>query len=144
MIRMESQPTETPVRALVSGLLVAIAMLACTNTSCGCSPRLVRAVVSGRVTLDTGGPAPLAAMFAQATPTVTCFQGTLSSWGHADSLGRYWLEVFGPDIADSGCVFVGALFPPTQSGKDTVLGPFRMRFADPPLDSATVDIVIRH
>ena len=119
-------------------------MVACTEPTCGCTPRLARAVVSGRVTLDTGGPAPLAAMFAQATPTVTCVQGRLASWGHADSLGRYRLEVFGASIADSGCVFVGALFPPTQSGKDTVLGPFRMKFADPPLDSTNVNIVIRH
>jgi len=101
-------------------------------------------VISGRVTVDTGGPAPLAAMFAQATPTVTCVQGTLASWGHADSLGRYRLEVFGGSVTDSGCVFVGALFPPTQSGKDTVLGPFRMKFADPAVDSTTADIVIRH
>lgn len=105
---------------------------------------MVRAIVAGRVTMDTGGPAPRAAMFAQATPTVACVQGTLSSWGSADSLGRYRLEVFGASIGDSGCVFVGALFPPTQSGKDTILGPFRMKFADPPVDSTSVDIVIRH
>jgi len=126
-------------------LLVAIASVACTQPSCGCSPpELNQAVVRGRVTVDTGGPAPLAAMFAQATPTVACVQGTLSSWGHADSLGRFRLEVFGAAIGDSGCVFVGALFPPTQSGKDTVLGPFRMKFAYPPVDSTSVDIVIRH
>ena len=123
-------------------LLVAIA---CTEPACGCSPpNLPKAVVSGRVTMDTGGPAPLAALFAQVTSTVTCVQGTLASWGHADSLGRYRLEVFGASVSDSGCVYVGALFPPTQSGKDTVLGPFRMKFADPPTDSSTVDIVIRH
>jgi len=95
--------------------------------------------------MDTCGPAPLAAMFAQATPLgVACVQGTLASWGHADSLGRYRLEVFGASVNDSGCVFVGALFPPTQSGKDTVLGPFRMKFADPAVDSTTVDLVIHH
>ncbi|HEY7193346.1 MAG TPA: hypothetical protein VH439_06355 [Gemmatimonadales bacterium] len=124
--------------------LVLVAMIACKNTAD--SQHLATAVVSGRVTMDTGGSAPLAAMYAQATPTVACVRGTLSNWGRADSSGRYRLAVFGASVGsgDSGCVFVGALFPPTQSGKDTVLGPFRMKFADPPVDSATVDIVIHH
>lgn len=132
-------------KLLVGALFVAIASVACTQPSCGCTqPELSRAVVWGRVTVDTGGAARFATMFAQATPTAACFQGTLSNWGSADSLGGYRLEVFGSTIGDSGCVFVGALFPPTLSGKDTVLGPFRMKFANPPVDSTSVDIVIRH
>ena len=93
--------------------------------------------------MDTGGPAPLAALFAQATPTVACAQGTLASWGHADSLGRYRIVVFGGAVTDSGCVYVGAMFPPT-SGKDTVVGPVRLKFGDPIVDSATLNIVIHH
>ena len=131
-------------KTLICAIGIAIALVACSNVSCGCTPRLPRAVVSGHITVDTGGPAPLAALYAQATPTVTCSQGTLSSWGHADSLGRYRIEVFGGAVTDSGCVYVGALFPPTASGKDTVVGPFRMKFADPVVDSTTVDIVIHH
>ncbi len=125
---------------------VLLAMVACSNTVCGCEPLVAKAVVSGHVTMDTGGPAPLAAMYAQATPVVSCVQGTLTSWGRADSLGRYRLEVFGGGVlnSDSGCVYIGALFPPTQSGKDTVVGPFRMKFTNTPSDSTTVDIVIHH
>ncbi len=113
---------------------------------CGVIAVLIAAVVSGRVTIDTGGPASRAAMFAEATPTgVACVQGTLVSWGRADSLGRYRLTVFGAGVGDSGCVFVGALFPPTQAGKDTVLGPFRLRFQpNPPFDSVNADIVVHH
>ena len=133
-------------KALVCAFGIAIASVACSQTVCGCDqPDLIRAVVAGQVTVDTGGPAPLAAMFAQVVPTgAGCFQGSLSTWGHADSSGRYRLEVFGTLNGDSGCVFVGALFPPTQAGKDTVVGPFRMKFAHPPVDSTTADIVIRH
>lgn len=134
---------------LILGLFVVVLVgAACSATTCSdCGlPPVHEAIVKGQVTMDTGGPAPLAAMFAQATPTVACVQGTLSSWGRADSAGRYRLEVFGASVGsgDSGCVFVGALFPPTQAGKDTVVGPFRMKFANPPLDSVTVDIVIHH
>ena len=123
---------------------IGIAFAACGGRACGCEPPLPKAVVAGHVTMDTGGPAPLAAMFAQATPTVACAQGTLSSWGHADSLGRFRLEIFGGAVTDSGCVFVGAVFPPTASGKDTVVGPFRLKFADPVVDSTNVNIVIHH
>jgi hypothetical protein len=124
----------------------ALASVACSDIACGCTPRLNQAVVWGRVTLDTGGAASRAAMFAEATPTgVACVRGTLVSWGHADSLGQYRLTVFGAGVGDSGCVFVGALFPPTQTGKDTVLGPFRLRFQPaPPFDSVNANIVLHH
>jgi hypothetical protein len=114
-------------------------MLACTNIACGCSPRLATAVISGQVTMDTGGPAPLAAMYAQATPTVACASGTLSSWGRADSSGRYRIAVFGASLGsgDSGCVFIGALFPPTRLGRTRSLDRSD-EIADPPLDSVTV------
>ncbi len=127
-------------------IAVLIAAAACSKMPCDCTPPLNQAVVSGRVTIDTGGPASRAAMFAEATPTgVACVQGTLVSWGRADSLGRYRLTVFGAGVGDSGCVFVGALFPPTQAGKDTVLGPFRLRFQpNPPFDSVNADIVVHH
>src|SRR6266516_8143165 len=70
---------------------------------------------------------------------------SLTAWGRADSPGRFRLAVFGPGVSDSGCVFVGALFPPTQAGRDTVLGPFKMKFgANPPFDSMNVDLVIPH
>ncbi len=127
-------------------IAVLIAAAACSKMPCDCTPPLNQAVVSGRVTIDTGGPASRAAMFAEATPTgVACVQGTLVSWGRADSLGRYRLTVFGAGVGDSGCVFVGALFPPTQAGKDTVLGPFRLRFQpNPPFDSVNANIVVHH
>jgi len=118
---------------------------ACTEIACGCTPRLNQAIVWGQVTIDSGGPASRAAMFAEVTPTVSCVQNTLTAWGRADSLGRFRLAVFGPGVSDSGCVFLGALFPTTQAGKDTVLGPFKMRFApDAPFDSLNVDLVIPH
>src|SRR5882762_3499520 len=127
-------------------IVVVIAGAACSKIACGCTPRLNQAVVWGQVTIDSGGPATRAAMFAEATPTgVACVQGTLVSWGRADSLGRYRLTVFGAGVGDSGCVFVGALFPPTQAGKDTVLGPFRQRFQpNPPFDSVNANIVVHH
>src|SRR6267378_5694701 len=99
-----------------------IALGACTGRSCACTqPVMNEAVIWGRVTVDTGGHASGAAMFALATPTgVSCVQNTLTAWGHADSVGRFRLAVFGAGVSDSGCVFVGALFPPTQAGKVSV------------------------
>ena len=134
-------------KLIVCLLAVGIAFAACSGRMCGCVPPQLTAVVTGRVTMDTGGPAPLAAMFAQTIGKGNgnaCVQGSLSSWGHADSLGRFELTVFGGGVGDSGCVFVGALYPPTQSGKDTVVGPFWLKFANPSVDTANVDIVIRH
>ena len=59
--------------------------------------------------------------------------------------GKLVAAVFGAGVGDSGCVFVGALFPPTQAGKDTVLGPFRLRFQpNPPFDSMNLNIVLHH
>ncbi len=133
-------------KLLCSVFAVLIAAAACSDMACGCSPPpLNQALVWGHVTIDSGGPASRAAMFAEVTPTVSCVQNTLTAWGRADSLGRFRLMVFGASVGDSGCVFVGALFPPTQAGKDTVLGPFRLRFLpDPPFDSVNVNIVLRH
>jgi len=125
-------------------IVVLVAVAACSKIA---TPPLKKAVVWGQVTIDTGGPASRAAMFAEATPTgVACVQGTLVSWGRADSLGRYRLTVFGAGVGDSGCVFVGALFPPQgTNGRDTVLGPYRLRFLDSiPFDSTHVDIVLPH
>lgn len=133
---------------LISSLIVVFtAAAACSGRVCACTtPILNEAVVWGQVTVDTGGHASGAAMFALATPTgVSCVQDTLIAWGHADSLGRFRLAVFGAGVGDSGCVFVGALFPPTLAGKDTVLGPFRLRFQpNPPFDSVNVNIVLHH
>jgi hypothetical protein len=133
-------------RVICSVVAVLIAAAGCSEMPCDCVPPLNQAVVWGQVTIDSGGPASRAAMFAAATPTgVSCVQNTLTAWGRADSLGRFRLAVFGAEVSDSGCVFVGALFPPTQAGKDTVLGPFRLRFErDPPFDSVNVNIVLRH
>jgi hypothetical protein len=133
-------------KLICSGIAVLIACAACSEIACGCTPRLNQSVVWGQVTIDSGGPASRAAMFAAATPTgVSCVQNTLTAWGRADSLGRFRLAVFGAGVGDSGCVFVGALFPPTEAGKDTVLGPFRLRFQpNPPFDSVNVNIVLRH
>ena len=128
-------------------IAVLIAAAACSKMPCDCTPPLNQAVVWGRVTIDTGGPASRAAMFAEATPTgVACVQGTLVSWGRADSLGRYRLTVFGAGVGDSGCVFVGALFPPQgPNARDTVLGPFKLKFGpNPPFDSVNVELVIPH
>jgi len=133
-------------KLLCSVFAVLIAAAACSDIACGCSPPpLNQALVWGQVTIDSGGPASRAAMFAEVTPTVSCVQNTLTAWGRADSLGRFRLTVFGASVGDSGCVFVGALFPPTLAGKDTVLGPFRLRFQpNPPFDSVNVNIVLRH
>ena len=133
-------------KIIYSVIVVLIAGAACSEIACGCTPRLNQAVVWGQVTIDSGGAASRAAMFAEATPTgVSCVQNTLTAWGRADSLGRFRLMVFGASVGDSGCVFVGALFPPTEAGKDTVLGPFRLRFQpNPPFDSVNVNIVLRH
>lgn len=130
--------------------LIAVLMIAtaCAARMCGCSfPPPSQAVVWGQVTLDTGGPAPRATMTAFATPLgIRCVQDTTYNWGSADSLGRYRLSVFGSQIADSGCVFVGARFPPQGSvTHDTVLGPFKMRFrSELPFDSVNVNIVVKH
>ncbi len=133
-------------KLVCSVFAVLIAVAACSEIACGCTPALNQAVVWGQVTIDSGGPASRAAMFADATPTgASCVQNTLTAWGRADSLGRFRLVVFGAGVGDSGCVFVGALFPPTQAGKDTVLGPFRLKFQpNPPFDSVNVNIVLRH
>ena len=134
-------------KLLYSFCLLLIVGAACTNSACGCSPILNQAVVWGQVTMDTGGPAPGAVMTAQASPLgILCVQDSLYNWGHADSLGRFRLSVFGAGIADSGCIFVGARFPPQgANARDTVVGPLKLRFlADPPFDSMNVNIVIRH
>lgn len=134
-------------KLLVSLIVLVTAAAACSKGVCACTtPNMNEAVVWGQVTVDTGGHASDAAMFALATPTgVSCVQNTLTAWGHADSVGRFRLAVFGAGVGDSGCVFVGALFPPTLAGKDTVLGPFRLRFQpNPPFDSVNVNIVLHH
>ncbi len=102
-------------------IVLLLAGTACTDIACGCTPGLNQAIVWGQVTIDSGGPASRAAMFAEATPTgASCVQNTLTAWGRA-------------------------LFPPTQAGRDTVLGPFKMKFgANPPFDSMNVDLVIPH
>lgn len=129
-------------------LVMLISDIACSPRACGCSlPPPTQAVVWGQVTMDTGGPAPRAAMTALATPLgILCVQDSMYSWGSADSLGRYRLSVFGSGVADSGCVFVGARFPAQGTNtRDTVLGPFKLRFqAGPPFDSTNVNIVIHH
>lgn len=127
-------------------IAVSIAGAACSGKACCTTPSMNHAVVYGQVTLDTGGPARRAAMFALATPLISCVQDTLFAWGTADTLGRYRLTVFGAVVGDSGCIFVGALYPPQgPNAKDTVLGPFRARFKpSQPFDSVHVDIVIRH
>ena len=136
------------VKVTVCVIAVLIIAAACSHKACGCSPPPPsQAVVWGQVTLDTGGPAPRAAMTAFATPLgILCVQDTMYNWGSADSLGRYRLSVFGAQIADSGCVFVGARFPPQGSvTHDTVLGPFKLRFRmELPFDSMNVNIVVKH
>src|SRR5258708_38493508 len=93
-------------------IVLLLAGTACTEIACGCTPRLNKAVVWGQVTVDTGGPASRAAMFAEATPTgVACVQATVVSWGRADSLGRYRLTGFAAGGRGSGVVLVGGLFP---------------------------------
>lgn len=133
---------------LIVGLIAVITIAAaCSAKLCGCTVPQNEAVVWGQVILDSGGPAPHAAMTALATPLgALCVRDTMYNWGSADSLGRYRLSVFGAQITDSGCVFVGARFPPQGSvTRDTVLGPFRMRFrTELPFDSLNVNIVVKH
>jgi hypothetical protein len=125
-------------------LVLLVAATACSEIACGCSPSMNQTVLWGQVTID-GGPASHALMSASATPiAASCVRGTMYTWGTTDSLGQYRIAVFGGGIADSGCVFVGARFPALgPNARDTVLGPFRMRFLpSPPLDSAHVNIVL--
>ena len=133
-------------RVLGCVIVLLIAGAACTPVVCGCAPP-VQAIVWGQVTVDTGGAASFARINASAVRTgAFCVQGTMYGWGRADSLGRYRIFVFGAGITDSGCVFVGARFPPQGSNaRDTVLGPYKVGFLpDPPFDSLHVDIVVRH
>jgi len=128
-------------------IVLLLAGTACTEIPCnGCTQVMNEAVLWGQVTLDTSGPASHALISASATPIVaSCVRGTLYTWGTTDSLGQYRIAVFGAQVGDSGCVFVGARFPALGPGRDTVLGPFRMRFqADPPFDSINVNLVIPH
>lgn len=124
-----------------------IAVASCKGRVCCEPPPLTKAVVWGQVTVDTGGAARGAAMTALATPLgILCVRDSMFGWGNADSLGRYRLTVFGAEVADSGCVFVGAKFPAQgASARDTVLGPFKLHFqVDPPFDSVNVNIVVKH
>jgi hypothetical protein len=127
-------------------IVLLLAGTACTEIPCsGCTLVMNEAVLWGQVTMDTGGPASHALMSASATPiAASCVRGTLYTWGTTDSLGQYRITVFGGGIGDSGCVFVGARFPALgPNARDTVLGPFRMRFLpDPPLDSLNVNLVL--
>ncbi len=132
-------------KLIVSLTLLLTAAAACGKVTCvGCAPG-TQAVLWGQVTMNTGGPASHALMSAAAMPiAATCVRGTLYSWGTTDSLGQYRISVFGAGVGDSGCVFVGARFPALgPNARDTVLGPFRLRFqADPPFDSTNVHIVL--
>jgi hypothetical protein len=131
-----------------AGVVVAwVAVAACKSRNCCSPPPLNKAVVWGQVSVDTGGAAARAAMTALATPLgIRCVQDSMYSWGNADSAGRYRLTVFGAEVGDSGCVFVGARFPAQgSSARDTVLGPFKLHFqVDPPFDSVHVNIVVGH
>jgi len=131
---------------LICSLIVVLsAAAACQKIACvACAPG-TQAVVWGQVTMNTGGPASHALMSAAAMPiAATCVRGPLYTWGTTDSLGQYRISVFGAGVGDSGCVFVGARFPALgPNARDTVFGPFRMRFLpNPPFDSTNVDIVL--
>jgi len=132
-------------KVIVSVIVVLTAAAACEKIACvACAPG-TQAVVWGQVTMDTGGPASHALMSAAATPiAASCVRGPLYTWGTTDSLGQYRISVFGAGIVDSGCVFVGARFPALgPNARDTVLGPFRMRFLpNPPFDSLNVHLVL--
>jgi hypothetical protein len=128
-------------------IVLLLAGTACKQIACNvCTQPMNEAVLWGQVTLDSGGPASHALMSAAATPiAASCVRGPLYTWGTTDSLGQYRITVFGAGVGDSGCVFVGARFPALGPARDTVLGPFRMRFqADPPFDSINVNLVIPH
>ena len=132
-------------KLIVSVIVVLTAAAACEKIACvACAPG-TQAVLWGQVTMDTGGPASHALMSAAATPiAASCVRGPLYTWGTTDSLGQYRISVFGAGIVDSGCVFVGARFPALgPNARDTVFGPFRMRFLpNPPFDSLNVHLVL--
>jgi len=132
-------------KLICSLIVVLTAAAACERITCvGCAPG-TQAVVWGQVTMDTGGAASHALMSAAAMPiAATCVRGTLYTWGTTDSLGQYRISVFGAGVGDSGCVFVGARFPALgPNARDTVLGPFRMRFLpNAPFDSLNVHLVL--
>jgi len=132
-------------KLICSVIVVLSAAAACQKIACVvCAPG-TQAVVWGQVTMDTGGPASHALMSAAAMPiAATCVRGPLYTWGTTDSLGQYRIAVFGAGVGDSGCVFVGARFPALgPNARDTVFGPFRMRFLpNPPFDSLNVHLVL--
>jgi len=132
-------------KLIVSVIVLLTAAAACQKIACvACAPG-TQAVLWGQVTMDTGGPASHALMSAAAMPiAATCVRGPLYTWGTTDSLGQYRISVFGAGVGDSGCVFVGARFPALgPNARDTVFGPFRMRFLpNPPFDSLNVHLVL--
>jgi hypothetical protein len=132
---------------VIRSCLVALgAAISCTNPVCGCLGFVPSgAVVWGRITMDSGAPAPQAALRAATTAATTpCAQGDWRFLGLADAQGRYRLMIPRESPIDSACVFLRASYPgEAPPTRDTVLGPFRLILRrDPPFDSVKVDFVL--
>lgn len=134
---------------LIVCLLVAfIASSSCTRV-CACPPFYdpPKALVWGRVTMDSGAPAPGAAIRAAVTEaSEPCVQGTMGFVGLADSQGRYRLLIRNDDLLslDSACVFLRAAYPgEAPATRVAILGPFRLTFVTgAAVDSAHVEFAL--
>ena len=131
-------------KLVLSVLIAWVGIAACGGDLCGCPPLYEppSVVAWGRVTLDNGAPASGAAISAAiSVASSTCVQGPMQFVALVNSEGRYRFVVrkeAPPD--DSTCVFLRAAYPgeapPTH---EAILGPFRMRFSQPPMDSVRAD-----
>jgi hypothetical protein len=123
---------------------VLVAATSCTPV-CACPPTPAIAVVSGRVTSDTGAPLSGAAIIMAVRPDTTpCTVGNEEVLGTTGTDGRYRLVKLAGGAMDSACVFVSARFPAqTSTARVQTLGPFRLSFRyEPPVDSLQVDFVL--
>lgn len=129
---------------LLGCVIVAIvAIAACTNPVCGCTPSLpASAMVWGQVT-DSGTPRSNAIMLvAVRDPGSPCvLPGAMSERGNNDAQGRFRIVLFTEVELDSVCVFVGARLGTGNNAQYAVRGPFWLRFRyDAPFDSANVNL----
>jgi hypothetical protein len=130
-------------KLIVSLCIGLVAVVSCDGV-CACPPPYdpPSVVAWGQVTLNDGSPASGAAIRASITvASSVCVEGSTQFVGLANSQGRYRLLVRKETpLDDSTCVFLHAAYPgeapPTH---EAILGPFRMRFSRPVVDSVHAD-----
>ena len=129
------------------GCLAWLIASSCATDTCACTPVIVPAVVTGRVLLPSGDPAPRARVRAYSAPAAAACHSLGEDFGlvTAEPDGTFFLGLGSEVVLDSVCVLVFGQ-PATGSAglanSDTAL--LVMDLSDgPTIDSARVELVLQ-